>query len=234
MPLILNQREPDLTEWMDQPDCDRDKLFNTYRQFETINKLLSGWRSIFHQFLKPVIEANNGSATLLDIGCGGGDIIRYLDQLCRKNGYLVDFTGLDPDPRAKSYFVENTESDRIRFLDGNSRHLTDEGHSYDVVISNHLLHHLQDHEVQALCRDAERLGKHLVLFNDIERSDIGYGLFAITTPLLFRRSYISPDGKRSIRRSFRKKELQKLLPDNWHVNRQFPFRLLAVKQNHDI
>jgi hypothetical protein len=40
MPLFLNKRNEQLTELMDQPDCDKHLLFNTYQQFTSINKLL--------------------------------------------------------------------------------------------------------------------------------------------------------------------------------------------------
>jgi len=233
MPFFLNHREPHLTEWMDRPDCDSVKLFNTYRQFNTINKLLSGWKMIFKEYLKPIIEANSGSAAILDIGCGGGDILQYLDQICRQEGFQVSFTGTDPDPRAKNFFEENCDRNQIRFINKTSEELVEEGSRFDIVISNHLIHHLQDDEILALCRASEKLSKKLVLFNDIERSDFGYGLFALTTPLLFRNSFISADGKLSIRRSFRKDELQTLIPDSWSVKRKFPFRLLAIHESRN-
>ena len=233
MPLIFKERDPSLIEWMDSPDCDQEKLFNTYRQFYTINKLLSGWSNLFGHYLKPVIEANNGNATILDIGCGGGDILKHLDTLCQKEGFNVQLTGADPDSRAQKFFEMNLNSTRIRFEKKTSRQLVENGASFDIVISNHLLHHLTNSEVKSLCRDSEQLTKKIVLFNDIERSDIGYGLFAATTPLLFRNSFISADGKLSIRRSFRKDELQKLVPDGWSVKRKFPFRLLAVHQKQN-
>ncbi|MDZ7755378.1 methyltransferase domain-containing protein [Rhodohalobacter sp.] len=230
MPLIFKERESDLIEWMDRRDCDQEKLFNTYRQFYTINKLLSGWSRLFDLYLKPIIEANGGSATILDIGCGGGDILNHLDKLCQKAGYNVQLTGADPDPRAKEFFEMNLNNREIRFRQKTSSQLVEEGARFDIVISNHLLHHLTNIEVNSLCRDSEKLAKQLVLFNDIERSDIGYGLFAVTTPIIFRNSFISVDGKISIRRSFRKDELQDLLPDGWDVKRKFPFRLLAMHQ----
>lgn len=230
MPWFLRERDPGLIEWMDRPDCDQETLFNTYRQFYSINKLLSGWSRLFDHYLKPIIKTNDGRATILDIGCGGGDILKHLAHLCQKEGFNVKLTGIDPDPRAKEFFERNLKTSEIQFHQKTSHQLVDEDASFDIVISNHLLHHLMNKEITSLCRDSEKLARRLVLFNDIERSDIGYGLFALSTPLLFRNSFISADGKISIRRSFRKGELQQLVPDTWSVKRKFPFRLLAVHQ----
>lgn len=44
MPLFLSSRDTDGTEKMDDPDCDQAELENTYRQFQTINALISQWK----------------------------------------------------------------------------------------------------------------------------------------------------------------------------------------------
>lgn len=230
MPIFLKHRNEQLTEWMDRPDCDKQLLFNTYRQFGPLNRLLSGWKDIFYIYLKPVIQDIDGTTTVLDIGCGGGDVIRFLNQLCKEENLDVQFTGIDPDSRAHEYSKKMDWDDNIQLLSARTDTLIQNGESYDIVISNHLMHHLSIDELVNISRDAEKLSHRLVIFNDIERSDIGYGLFSISAPLIFRNSFISRDGKLSIRRSFRKSELQSILPEPWKVERKFPFRLLAMVQ----
>jgi len=228
MPLILKNRKPDLVEWMDRPDCDRELLFNTYHQFSRINRLLSGWKNIYQRYLRPVIQKNSGTASLLDIGCGGGDVLRLLNQFCREDSFDVQFTGIDPDQRSLEYLSGLHCPDNIQFEPVYSHHLVKKNRRFDIVISNHVMHHLKEEELTLVCADAEKIANRLVIFSDIERSDIGYGLFSAIAPLLFRNSYIVQDGLISIKRSFRKEELKKLLPERWIVQRQFPFRLIAT------
>lgn len=230
MSIFLNRRKPELVEWMDRPDCDRELLFNTYRQFRRINRLLSGWERIYKNRIKPVIQRLNGRADLLDIGCGGGDILRKLHHWCEKDGFDVTFTGIDPDPRSFEFLNSMNWPENITFRQVDSSILVRDNLSFDIVISNHLMHHLKTEELLAVCSDASVLSRHLVIFSDIERSDIGYGLFSTIAPLLFHNSYIVADGLISIQRSFQRKELQKTVPDPWFVERQFPFRLLAIHQ----
>ena len=40
---ILSDRRVDLSELMDDSDCDLNMLRETYRQFSTVNGLLTGW-----------------------------------------------------------------------------------------------------------------------------------------------------------------------------------------------
>lgn len=230
MPLFLTKRNETLVEQMDRPDCDRELLNNTYRQFGRINRLLSGWEQLYRKTLRPVIQKNNGSASLLDIGCGGGDILYLLHRLCLDDGFNISFTGIDPDPRSLEFTTRREWPDRFNFQTKTSSELTKENRTFDIVISNHLMHHLPGDDIYEICREAESLSRRLVLFSDIERSDLGYLSFSMIAPLLFRNSYIVPDGKISIRKSFRKKELQSLVPAGWKVSRQFPFRLLVTCQ----
>jgi 2-polyprenyl-3-methyl-5-hydroxy-6-metoxy-1,4-benzoquinol methylase len=228
MPLILSQRNDSLQEWMDRDDCDRELLMNTYRQFGRINRLLSGWDRIYRNHIKPIFQTEHRSVSILDIGCGGGDILAYLQQIAELDRFNAEFTGIDPDPRSIDYLQKQRWPDNIRFRGISSSELLREGKTYDVVISNHLMHHLHPPQLRSVCRDAEALATKKVIFSDIERSDIGYLSFSVFAPLLFRNSYIVKDGRISIRRSYRKDELRRLLSGRWTIKRQFPFRLLAI------
>ena len=233
MPLILSQRNDTLVEWMDRPDCDALLLQNTYRQFTTINRLLSGWNSIYKNYIRPILDKKHGRCSILDIGCGGGDIIRLLHKLCEMDGYEVEFTGIDPDSRSMEYLTSLKWPDSVTFRAVYSHTLIEEESQFDIVISNHLVHHLNGPQLLSVCNDAEKLTRKLVIFSDIERSDLGYISFSTIAPLIFRNSYIVTDGKISIRRSYRKPELVQRLPQNWSVRRMFPFRLLATYENRD-
>lgn len=228
MPLFLKERKEYLTEKMDQPDCDSELLFNTYRQFTTINRLISGWQRIYKNHIRPLFQYPSKTYSLLDIGCGGGDIIKLIDRLAKKDGVELQITGIEPDKRAIQFLSDQEWSENISFIKTTSNELIQKNRSFDIVISNHLMHHLKKPELRMMCKDAEKLANQKIVFSDIERSDIGYASFKIAATPLFRNSFIVEDGLTSIKRSFRRDELQKALPNGWEVQRQIPFRLLAI------
>lgn len=228
MPLFLKERQEHLTEKMDHPDCNQDLLFNTYRQFSTINRLISGWKQIYKNQIRPICSASSKNYSLLDIGCGGGDIIKLLDQLTKKDGFNIQITGIEPDKRAIQFLSDQKWPGNISFLQSTSADLVQEDRSFDIVISNHLMHHLKEPELNVICEDAEKLATRKIVFSDIERSDIGYVLFKAAATPFFRNSFIVEDGLTSIKRSFRKDELQQAVDKGWKVKRQFPFRLIAI------
>jgi hypothetical protein len=95
-------------------------------------------------------------------------------------------------------------------------------------MSNHLLHHLDAGELAALLADSLALSRGLVLHNDLARGRAGYGLYAVATLPFARRSFVHQDGLLSIRRSYRRSELQAAAGPDWLVTPMFPQRLLLI------
>ncbi|MEX1011610.1 MAG: methyltransferase domain-containing protein [Balneolaceae bacterium] len=229
MTLFLKHRATDLEEQMDDPDCHPDKLRRTYRQFSILNRAITRWRSIFDSSIVPMARRDQ-PLRILDIGCGGGDLIRTLAKWCRREGIDAELMGIDPEPRAIAYAQSRPIPDTARFRQAWAQELISDEPPFDLVFSNHLLHHLTPQELLNLCQTSSRLAKQLVLFNDIRRSDIGMAAFALTAPLLFHRSFIARDGITSIRRSYTPDELARIVPEGWRVENRIPFRLLLIHE----
>lgn len=228
MPLFLNTRQVDLIELMDKEDCDPKKLKNTYRQFSTINALLSQWKIVYRTILRPLMLDTQQVYTLLDIGFGGGDIPIALSGWAKKDGLRLKITAIEMDSRSIDFVQELPENPDIKYIHCSSSDLVRESKQFDFVISNHVIHHLDEFAFGAILKDAKTLAKRMVVFNDIERSDLGYLLFNIFSRPLFRHSFITEDGLTSIKRSYTKKELLKVISSEWKVRRLFPFRLLLI------
>lgn len=211
---------------MDDPNCDSKKLFNTYRQFWWINRFLSKWTKIYKKDIQSFLARNNGSATLLDIGFGGGDIPVHLSKLAKENSYQLEITAIETDRRSFDFIQTLNTPRNISFKNESSSQVLQQGKKYDFVISNHVLHHLDQTTLQDMCKEAEQLVTHKIIFNDLERSDIAYFLFFIFSKLLFWNSFVSVDGLTSIKRSYTFAELSEIAPKGWKVYRIFPFRLI--------
>lgn len=224
MTLFLRHRSRRLRERMDDASCDPDLLRNTYAQFVIVNQLVSGWRRVFRHYLLPLAGRR---ATLLDIGCGGGDLVRRLALWASEAGVALELTGIDPDPRALAYARSQPNPPGVRFLGVGAEELAARGDRFDFVTSNHLLHHLDEAQLGPLLEASARLARVRVVHNDIRRSDLALLAFALTRPF-FRRSFITEDGLRSIRRSFTQAELAERAPLGWRVERLVPFRNLLL------
>ncbi len=228
----LSVRRPEVPELMDRPDCDLAALHRTYAGFRAVNTVVAGWQLTYRALVRPALAeaAGTGTApvTLLDIGAGGGDVTRALLRRARGDGFSVRVTAVDPDARAYAWASGRRPVEGLEILRATSGDLVREGRRFDVVLSNHLLHHLDPGQLDAVLADSEVLARRRVIHSDIRRAPAAYALFAAGTLPFFPRSYIRHDGLASIRRSYTPEELAAAVRPGWRVQTQVPWRNLAV------
>ncbi|GAA3587707.1 class I SAM-dependent methyltransferase [Klugiella xanthotipulae] len=240
--MTLRVRHPHEAELMDDPACDPAALWRTYRQFRFVNGLVAGWRRTYRHHIRPHLTGTEH--TLLDVGTGGGDLARAFVRWAARDGVLLHVTAIDPDVRAHRYVTTarlrtaraRAEAHAVEWLRCTTSELVAEGRTFDVVVSNHVLHHLSGEELGTLLRDGETLAAGTALHSDIRRSRMAYVLFSLLTlPFVLMppgyRSFIRPDGFVSIRRSFTVEELTEAVPGGWRVLAQWPYRLLLVHRH---
>lgn len=229
--MSLTVRDDELAELMDDPACDTRRLEATLRRFGTINRLVSGWGTVYRTRLRPHLAALDRPARVLDVGSGGGDLVVRLAAAARRDGLDVAWTGIDPDPRAHAVAVARGPVDGVTFRSADSGALVREGETYDAVLSNHVLHHLGG-ALPAFADDSLALSRGIVLHSDIARSRRAYALYAVGITPFAPGTFLRTDGLRSIRRSYTRGELAVALqgaqPGVWTVDAPAPFRLLAV------
>ncbi|GAA4359894.1 class I SAM-dependent methyltransferase [Paeniglutamicibacter cryotolerans] len=228
------ERDADAIEEMDRPDCDPRLLERTYTQFPLVNRFVSGWRGVYTSLIRPALPRDR-RATLLDIGCGGGDITINLARWAAKDGFDIRVLGIDPDERAYRFATRAADKtglgrDRLSFRPAFSSELVAEGAKFDVVVSNHILHHLSPPQLAGLFSDTESLTGSLAIHSDIRRSRSALFWFGAATLPLAQSSFIRRDGLTSIRRSYTADELARLVPAGWQVQQGGLYRNLALFQ----
>jgi 2-polyprenyl-3-methyl-5-hydroxy-6-metoxy-1,4-benzoquinol methylase len=224
--LLLRTRAVDAVEEMDRPDCDPARLTRTYAQFAMVNRAVSGWRGIYRQHLRPLLNAATAT-TLLDIGCGGGDVPVLLSRWAARDGLRLEITAIDPDRRAAAFAAARRTRAGVSFRRQTAAELLGDGARYDVVVSNHVLHHLRPDELTGFLSESAALSDGTVIHNDLRRSAAAYALFSAAA-LPFRGSYIRQDGLTSIRRSYTAAELRAAAPPGWTVLPRPPYRNLLI------
>jgi 2-polyprenyl-3-methyl-5-hydroxy-6-metoxy-1,4-benzoquinol methylase len=228
--LDLRSRDTVVQELMDDAGCDASALHRTYARFAAVNRLVSGWHRTYRTQIRPLLSADRPT-TLLDIGFGGGDLPRALRRWAVRDGLDLTVDAIDPDPRAVAFVSARPATPGVRFRQAGSAELAEAGERYDLVTSNHLLHHLDAAGLQQLLADSERLARRLVLHSDLCRSRAAYLAWAAASWPTARDSFLFTDGLLSIRRSYRPAELAAAAPPGWRVRAQAPFRLLLTRSD---
>lgn len=226
--VALAGRDAKLAEMMDDPDCDPARLRRTLERFHLVNRAVARWAAAYQTHLRPALARLGRPARVLDIGCGAGDVLRDVVRRARRDGFEVQALGIDPDERAIAV-AEQHRPPGVSWRPAFSAALVGEGDAFDIVISNHLLHHLSDTQFDPFVADSEALSTGVCLHSDIARGRAAYAGFAVGSAPVAPGTFLRVDGLRSIRRSYTREELQRRLPDRWRVDQAGPFRLWALR-----
>ena len=221
-------------EQMDAPDCDADKLRRTYTQLSIINRGLSRMRGLLAKHVLEDIKRVGGPATIVEVGCGGGDVLAWLAKCTAGFDAPVRLVGIDSEARA----VARARHKLARFpnvsvVQGGIDDIANLSGGADYVFCNHMLHHIPPQDLVAVLRSLRAAAGRRLLINDLERSQVAYVLYTGLAALAFHRSFVFSDGRLSIRKGFRVPELQQACLEagydpGFSVTRVWPWRVVIT------
>jgi Methyltransferase domain len=195
----------ELPELMDG-DCSYEDFRDCLRSLKTVNRWLLGYRPTL-AWLERLPYRLRDPVHIVDVGSGGGDLLRQIAGWARSRGIAVQLTGIDLNPYAARAAGESTPEELgIRWVTGDAMMYRSEK-PIDIVVSSLLAHHLEDEEIIALLRWMESTVQVGWFINDLERSECTSRMFGwVRWHWLVRH-----DGPVSFRRAFRKEDWVRLL-----------------------
>jgi SAM-dependent methyltransferase len=195
----------ELPELMDG-DCSYEDFRDCLRSLETVNRWLLGYRPTL-AWLERLPHGLRDPVHIVDVGCGGGDLLRQIAGWARRRGIAVQLTGIDLNPYAARAAVESTPKELgITWVTGDAMVCRPEK-PMDIVVSSLLAHHLEDDEIVALLRWMEATVQVGWFINDLERAEWSSRMFGWVRWHWF----VRHDGPVSFRRAFRKEDWVRLL-----------------------
>ncbi len=207
--LINLKHRSDELELMDDPKVEGEALEVALSDISRVNRLLGG-NSITIQAIHKLIEDAECSQqlTILDIGCGDGEMLRSIAKSFRKKERDIKLFGIDVSEKCLTYAKKLSASyPEISYQKQNILDLQASNFSYDIVICTLTLHHLKSNEIRLVMKKMIELATIGVVVNDLHRSGIAYYLFKIFSFFFIKGHVAKNDGLVSIKRGFKKKEL---------------------------
>lgn len=220
-----------LAEQLDDFDLQGEVLHQTLKSLAWINKWLGNHQSI-SKAVRKVFKGKNKDREfhIVDLGCGGGDVLRMLAKKLSKRGYACKFTGIDGNPHTLAYAKAlSNQFPQIDYLQADILSPEFSIPSCDLLISSHFLYHFEAQSmVRFLKQNLRKVG--IAFFNSgLERNKIALLLFQTFSWMMPVNQLARTDGRLAIKRAFTFSELQEVLsqiPDiHFQLNRVPMFRL---------
>ena len=215
---------------MDDPSLGPAEHALALQGLARINRVTQSTRVLW-QSLASLSQETKEPLSVLDVACGGGDVLLNLAKKGHATGCSIKWIACDLSPTAISTTVRQF----------NAAHIPIETHiqnalkpnntlQADVVFCSLFLHHLSEEHAVELLKSMASRARRLVLVSDLRRSRWGYQLAWWGTRLLSRSKIVHVDGPRSVEAAFTEQEVKSLAQqaglNDAKINRFWPERFL--------
>jgi 2-polyprenyl-3-methyl-5-hydroxy-6-metoxy-1,4-benzoquinol methylase len=219
-----------LPEWMDEP-CSYEEFRACLIDLAKVNRTLHAYRPIVNWIAN--LPPQREPLHIVDVGCGGGDLLRHIADWAARKRIPVQLTGVDMNPMSIRAAAEFSKAHpQIQWITGQAQRMQNQA-DIDIVTSSLCTHHMSNSEITQLLQWMELTAQRGWFLSDLRRSRTNYILFSLLSRLARWHRFVQHDGPVSIRRSFSEHDWQRLCiaagVTNMQIQRSFPGRLCVSK-----
>ena len=195
------------SEWLDSGGIDTAELKLVLRDLARFNGAMLGHRPVL-AWLRRVTKnvPPNEALTMLDIGCGYGDLLRAIRLWSRRRGLAVNLIGLDLSGETINIARAATDAaEQIDYRVGDVFYFRI-AEPIDFVVSSLLTHHLSDAMIVHFLRWMEERTRRGWLIYDLQRHTVPYFFIGLMGKLTSLHRTVIHDGQISVARSLTRAE----------------------------
>ena len=217
-------------EQLDDLNLHGDNLHQTLAELAFINRYFGNYAALRKSVLPLLQQSGKRSVHIVDLGCGGGDVLLFLAKLCRSRGIQATFLGLDGNSHSLAYASKQAILfSEIKFQVADILAADFRLPDCDILISTHFLYHFDNQQFLAFFEQQRMSVKLGIIANELRRSNRAFWFFKTFSPFLGFSKLTRQDGVLAIKRAFSKGELTVLMKKagfvNFSVKKRFIFGL---------
>lgn len=199
-----------LSEKMDQPGVPAHETRQALHELELVNKLLGGYQVIIDALNQQ--EWTHQPVTIMDLGMGGGDVLRTIATWASKEGQKVNLIGVDRNPVMTDYAAEHSKYfSNIKYLTTNVFDDQLLNLKADITMCSLFCHHFDNAELIELIKRMHQLASRVVIINDLHRHWLAYYAIKFITAIFSKTYLVKYDGPLSVARSLTRNEWEEIL-----------------------
>ena len=197
-------------EIMDDLEMSGELLIDTLDRIAQINRWLGG-NALTLSGLEEILEgkAKERVYTIVDLGCGNGDMLRAISDFGKRKGWQFRLLGVDANQatieharklsanyKGIEYAYQDVFSDAFAKVE------------FDIALSTLFMHHFEDAQAVRLMKALMKHATVGVVVNDLQRNALAYYLFTIIATIIGN-PMVKTDGLISILRGYKRSDLEK-------------------------
>jgi len=224
-------------ELLDNTDIPFSDIAENMKELDFINRYLGG-HAITLQGFKKLAGHLPGNLSVCEIGCGGGDNLKVLDQFCKKNKLKASFIGVDINPDCIAFARQRVTAPNVQFIVSDYRLVNFGVARPDMIFSSLFCHHFSDDDLVAMLRWMKQNATKGFFINDLQRHPVAYHSIRLLTKLFSQSYLVKNDAPLSVLRGFKRQEWEHILSKSaigdYRIEWKWAFRHLITFACHEI
>jgi len=224
-------------ERIDTGDYTPDEYARFLHEIAFINRYLGDRRALRKTLLREIKTKNIREFSVLDVGCGSGELLRYVAEFARSSGRTARLTGIDLNEISASITSSVSHNfPEISSVSGDAFKLPFADGEFDYAISSLFFHHLADDQIPLVLNEMSRVASRGIFVIDLHRHPMAYVLYKLFCVVFRISPLVRHDGSLSILRGFSPAELDDLLKASKlrlkKIERTAPYRIVISGDGH--
>ncbi len=194
-------------ELLDRDDIPFSDLERNLLELDFINTYLGG-HAVTILGLECLLTDPSKTYTILDIGSGGGDTLRFIAKWALKASWKANLVGLDYKKEAIEFATFKSKGfSNISFVQSDYKDLAKLNFKPDIIISSLFCHHLNDEHLIEYLKLIDQNSTIGFVINDLHRNPFAYFSIKWLTSLFSSSYLVKNDAPLSVMRGFSKNEV---------------------------
>jgi ubiquinone/menaquinone biosynthesis C-methylase UbiE len=215
----------------DAGEIPQKELADNLRDIRRANRYFGGARAVLRA-IGPVLTPGGAPIAILDVATGSADIPAAIVALAERRGVPVRVVATDLQPDVLAVARAAARPGILVVEEADARALPYADDTFDIVTLSLALHHFAPEEATRVLAEMRRVGRRLLVVNDLERSRPAYIGAWLMGHCLTRNRLTRHDAPLSVRRAYTRAEALALARDaGWHDARArgaFAFRYVLT------
>jgi SAM-dependent methyltransferase len=201
-------------ERIDTGDYTPGEYATFLREIAFINRYIGDGRALKKSLLAEISERDLRDFSVLDVGCGSGELLRMIAEFAENSHRKARLVGIDLNPiSSETTRSESRAFPAISSVCGDAFKVPFADGAFDYAISSLFFHHLTDAQIPIVLTEMSRVARRGIFVIDLHRDVVPFVLYKLFC-FAFRISpLVRQDGLLSIKKGFRKGELEELAAD---------------------
>jgi 2-polyprenyl-3-methyl-5-hydroxy-6-metoxy-1,4-benzoquinol methylase len=194
-------------ELMDTEPVPFESFRDCLRDLERLTRWSGGYRPTLHWIARAARRLPPGSTlSVLDVGCGYGDMLRSIARWGVQAGVRLELTGVDLNPWSTRAAREATPPDHAIRYETSDIFSFAPDRRFHCIISALFTHHLDDAQLVAFLQWMERHAALGWFVSDLHRHAVPYWFLGALPSVVSLHRFVAHDGPVSVSRCLRAAE----------------------------